>query len=170
MAERGYQGMSIPAVAEAAGVGKPTIYLRFASKFDLALAALASLPVVDHPPDTGSVRGDLVALLRDRQEATEHMGFGIVGAVLVEEGEHPELLEPFRSQLIRPLANSVSTVLQRGIERKEVRADADIEVVANLLNGSPLSKHLLGGPIPRDWAERVVDAVWASLKPERPAR
>ncbi len=169
MAERGYRGMSIPAVAEAAGVGKPTIYLRFPSKFDLALAALASLPVVERAPDTGSPRTDLIALLQARREATEQMGLGIVGTVLAEEVEHPELLERFRVQLIGPMANALRAVLHRGIEQGEVSADADVDVVVDLLNGSPVSQYLVGGPMPADWAERLVDAVWPSLEP-RPTR
>jgi AcrR family transcriptional regulator len=165
MAERGYRGMSIPAVAEAAGVSKPTIYLRFPSKFDLALAALASLPMVDHPPDTGSTRGDLVALLGEMQEVIERMGLGILGTVLAEEIEHPELIERLQSQLVRPRANSFGTVIQRGIARDEIRADADVEIAVNLLNGAYISQHLAGGQILEDWAERLVDLVLCSLEP-----
>jgi AcrR family transcriptional regulator len=165
MAERGYRGMSIPAVAEAAGVSKPTIYLRFASKFDLALAALASLPMVDHPPETGSTRGDLVALLREMQEVIERMGLGILGTVLAEEVEHPELIERLQSQLVRPRADSFGIVIQRGIERGEIRADADVEIAVNLLNGAYISQHLAGGPIVEDWAERLVDLVQIALAP-----
>jgi AcrR family transcriptional regulator len=167
MAERGYRGMSIPAVAEAAGVSKPTIYLRFPSKFDLALAALASLPLGDHAPDTGSTRGDLVALLREMQEVIERMGLGILGTVLAEEVEHPELLERLRNQLVRPRARSYGIIIERGIERGEVRADADIEVTVNLLNGAYITQHLAGGPILEDWAERLVDLVQGALEPGR---
>jgi AcrR family transcriptional regulator len=165
MAERGYRGMTIPAVAEAAGVGKPTIYLRFPSKFELAMAALATLPVVEGPRDTGSTRTDLLALLQERQDAIERLGFSIVGAVLVEEVGHPELLERFQDQLFRPLANSIRVAIRRGIERGEVRADADVDAVVNLLNGAQLSQHLVGEPMPRDWAERAVDVLWASMEP-----
>jgi AcrR family transcriptional regulator len=165
MAERGYRGMSIPAVAEAAGVSKPTLYLRFPSKFDLALAALASLPLTDHAPDTGSTRGDLVALLRDTQEVIERVGLGILGAVFAEEVEHPELIEQFRGQLVRPRAQSYGTVIRRGIERGEIRGDVDVEIAVNLLNGAYVTQHLAGGPALDDWAERLVDLVQRSLQP-----
>jgi AcrR family transcriptional regulator len=164
MAERGYRGMSIPAVAEAAGVSKPTLYLRFPSKFDLALAALASLPIVDRAPDTGSTKGDLVALLREMQGVIEHTGLGILGTVLTEEVEHPELIERLRNQLVRPRARSYRTVIRRGIERGEIRDDVDVEIVVNLLNGAYITQHLAGGPILSDWAERLVDLVQRSLQ------
>ena len=164
MAERGYRGMTIPAVAEAAGVGKPTIYLRFPSKFELAMAALTTLPVVEGPPDTGSTRSDLLALLRERQEAIERVGLSILGAVLVEEVEHPELLERYQDQLLHPVANSIRVALQRGIERGQVRADADLDVLVNLLYGAQLSQYLIGEPTPPDWAERVLDVLWASIE------
>jgi AcrR family transcriptional regulator len=167
MAERGYRGMTIPAVAQVAGVSKPTIYLRFPSKFDLALAALASLPMVDRAPDTGSARGDLVALLREMQEVIERTGLGILGTVLAEEVEHPELLERLRSQLVRPRAQSFGAAIQRGIERGEVRADADLEIVVNLLNGAYVTQYLSGGPAVRNWAERLADVVCGALEPRR---
>ena len=170
MAERGYRGMTIPAVAEAAGVGKPTIYLRFPSKFELAMAALARLPVVEGPPDTGSTRRDLVALLQERQEVIERLGLSILGAVLVEEVEHPELLERYQDQLMRPLANGIHVTIQRGIERGEVRADADVDVLVNLLNGTHVSRYLVGEPMPGEWAERLVDVVWTSMEPRGDSR
>jgi AcrR family transcriptional regulator len=165
MAERGYRGMTIPAVATAAGVGQPTNYHRFPSKFELALAALTSLPMVEAPPDTGSTRRDLVALVQERQGVIERLGLTILGAVLVEAVEHPELLERYQDQLIRPLANWIRVAIQRGIERGEVSADADLDVLVNLLNGTQVSQYLIGQPMPRDWAERVVDVLWASMEP-----
>jgi predicted nucleotidyltransferase len=56
-------------------------------------------------------------------------------------------------------------VIQRGIERGEIRADIDVEIVVNLLNGAYVTQHLAGGPILEDWAERLVDLVQRSLQP-----
>ncbi|MGZ6812033.1 MAG: helix-turn-helix domain-containing protein, partial [Blastococcus sp.] len=61
LAERGYARMSIDAVAARAGVSKPTVYLRHATKADLATAAIASMRAASRPAPTGDVRADLIA-------------------------------------------------------------------------------------------------------------
>src|SRR5260221_10727285 len=64
-AEHGYAGMSVEAVAARAGVNKTTIYRRWPAKVDLLGAALVSLRDEDpEPPDTGSLRSDLLEVLR----------------------------------------------------------------------------------------------------------
>jgi predicted nucleotidyltransferase len=66
---------------------------------------------------------------------------------------------------VRPRADSFGIVIQRGIERGEIRPDADVEIAVNLLNGAYISQHLAGGPIVEDWAERLVDLVQIALAP-----
>src|SRR3954453_17821745 len=64
--ERGFDGMTVDDVAEAAGVGKATIYRRWASKEELANDALTELFDVEIPDaDTGSIEGDLQHVYRD---------------------------------------------------------------------------------------------------------
>lgn len=59
--DRGFDAMTIDAVAVRAHVGKATVYRRWASKEDLAAAAIQRLYGVGTPvPDTGSLHGDLV--------------------------------------------------------------------------------------------------------------
>ena len=63
--EKGYAGLTIDGVASAAGVSRPTIYRRWASKPELVIAALAHRTGVAIPvPNTGSVRRDLMAVQR----------------------------------------------------------------------------------------------------------
>ena len=70
LAERGLAGMSMEEVAARAGVGKATVYRRWPSRGALALDAFMSefrsqLPL----PDTGTLRGDLLAALRSWSRA-----------------------------------------------------------------------------------------------------
>ena len=62
--ERGFGRLTIAAVAESAGVGKGTIYLRWPDKQSLVVSALAEAwePIAE--PDTGNLRGDLLAITR----------------------------------------------------------------------------------------------------------
>src|SRR5215211_8569552 len=71
LADRGYARMSVDAVAARAGVSKPTVYLRHASKAELATAALAAYQQRALPRPTGDTRADLVALLRDLRRGVE---------------------------------------------------------------------------------------------------
>ena len=59
-------------------------------------------------------------------------------------------------------------VLQRGVERGEIRADADLEVAIHAMVGSILARHIMGVPESREIIEETVNAVWKSLadKPE----
>src|SRR3954467_10235261 len=66
LVEGRYFGMSMEEIAEAAGTTKPTIYLRYRTKTELALAALDAIPRERTPLVlAGNLRADLVALLRD---------------------------------------------------------------------------------------------------------
>lgn len=62
--EHGYAGLTMEAIADRAGVGKPTVYRRFANRDEvvLALNARASIPV--EPVDTGTLLGDIRAIVR----------------------------------------------------------------------------------------------------------
>jgi AcrR family transcriptional regulator len=65
LAERGLAGMSMEEVAARAGVGKATVYRRWRSRGALALDAfMAEFQALQPLPDTGTLRGDLLAALR----------------------------------------------------------------------------------------------------------
>jgi len=63
LVEQGMAGCTIAAVAQRAGVGKGTIYLRWPDRESLIVDALMERLIDLAPPDTGSVRGDLVEVL-----------------------------------------------------------------------------------------------------------
>src|SRR3954470_24416765 len=79
--EHGIQRMTVPGVAAAAGVAKTTVYRRYATPVDLALAAIERLNADAPDPDTGSTREDLVVLLSD---ARERIDPALTATVLVQ--------------------------------------------------------------------------------------
>ena len=165
LTEQGYAGMSVERVASEAGVGKTTIYRRYASKEELATAAVGALrDDLGPPPDTGSTRTDIVEMIVRAQGALERgPGFAMIGALLVEERRSPELFELFRERLIRPRRDEAVMVLQRGVERGEIRADADLEVAVHAMVGAIFMRHILGAPESRKRIEQTVDTVWSGL-------
>ena len=165
LTDRGYAGMSVERVAAEAGVGKTTIYRRYASKDELAAAAVGSLrDVWGPPPDTGSARADIVEMLVRNTEAFERgPGFQMIGALLVEERRNPELFELFRERIIRPRRDDAITILRRGVERGEIREDADLEVAVHAMAGAMFMRHILGALESRERIERTADTIWNGL-------
>lgn len=165
LTDRGYAGMSIERVAAEAGVGKTAIYRRFSSKAELTAAALGSLQGTWGPlPDTGSARDDIVEMLVQYQAAfARGPAFSMLGALLVEERHNPELFELFRERLMRPRKNDAMKLLQRGVSRGEIRADADLESAIHAMVGSILARHVLGVPESREQIEKTIATVWRGL-------
>lgn len=168
MARDGYARMSVDAVAAAAGVSKPTLYLRYPSKAALATAALAHAREVTAPATTGETRADLVALLRHFRTGVERpFGMAMVGTVLAEEHHTPELVAQFRKQLVEPRRRMLRSVLEDARERGELAADADLDTAVNALVGSFYAGYLAGARIPDDWPERAVELVLAGLRTDK---
>jgi hypothetical protein len=91
----------------------------------------------------------------------------MIGTLLVEERRTPGLLALFRRRIVRPRREGIRVLLEEGIRRGEIRADADLELVTNALVGSFYARYLAGGAVPRDWPRRAVEALWAGLSPDR---
>jgi AcrR family transcriptional regulator len=164
MARSGYAGMSIEEVAAEAGVSRPTIYLRFDGKAELATAALASYRHVGRPEETGDTHSDLVARLRHFRRGVERpFGMAMIGSVLAEEHATPELLSLFRERVVEPRREEISGVLEHARKRGELRDNADIEAAVNMLVGSYYAQYLAGDPSSEEWPEAVVRTVLEGL-------
>jgi AcrR family transcriptional regulator len=158
--DQGYARMSIAAVADAAGVGRPAIYRRYRDKSELVAAVIADKSARVPPVDTGSARGDLVAHL---EFARRRFAMALAGTLLVEERKHPELLRQFREGMLVPRRDQVAASLQRGKDRGDVRGDLDVDLAAHALMGSFVYHYLAVGRPGPGWSERVVDALWPAF-------
>lgn len=159
LARSGYARMSVDAVAREAGVTKPTLYLRYPSKAALATAALAAARDRSIPEERGDTRADLVAHLRHfRAGLGRPFGMAMLGTVLAEAHETPELLAEYRENLVRPRRRMIRAVLERAAARGELRPDADLDLAVNLLVGAYYAHYLTGAPFPEGWEERAVGA------------
>jgi AcrR family transcriptional regulator len=157
IAQRGYRGMTVGAVATMAGVSEPTVYLRYPTKYDLAVAAIARRPLLTTPPDTGDVTEDLVALVTDLVATASAIGLSIIGVVLAEEAEHPEFLAQWRATVGSAALRVAAEILERGRRRGQVRHDLDTELVSDLLVGAYLAHYTNVGPPDPGWPRQVVD-------------
>ena len=128
-------------VAARAGVGKATLYRRWSGKEDLLIAAFAAMKHPLPQPRGESVRDDLVALLTAIAADAEDPRYAQQYALLHGAGErYPRLVARYRERVIEPRRELVRTVLRRGIETGELRADIDVEVAMLLLTGAVLAR------------------------------
>jgi AcrR family transcriptional regulator len=162
LAEGGYAGMSINAIAAELGVSKPTIYLRWPSKMELALAAVTSLYVDQPVAETGDVRADLVAHLRGVKRVHDTVGIGLAGSMLAAERSNPSLIARFRERAVRPSRQRARRILQAGIRRGTIRSDTDVNAAVNMLVGSLYAVYLAGDERSFN-IESVVDTLLAGL-------
>jgi AcrR family transcriptional regulator len=157
---RGLGAVSMDAVAERAGVSKATIYRWWPSKEMLALDALldwaaASVPV----RDTGSLRGDVLALIRPWVREIRRRPFGPVIAAFVSEAQSDaKFADAYRTHFVEPRRDAMRAVFARAAERGEVAADVDVEVALDLIYGAVYHRLLHGHAELTDrFARDVVD-------------
>jgi AcrR family transcriptional regulator len=169
IAEYGVHGFRTDEVAAHAGVGKGAIYRRYASKDELVTAAVAGL--VNEQilvPDTGSTRGDLLALMREAVELYRGSLPGRLMPNLVSAmAQRPELARAVRDGFLARRRAALAEILRRGIERSDLRPDLDLELALDVFGG-PLFYRLLitGGPIDEPLAEGVTELILRGFAPD----
>lgn len=161
LAEHGYEKLAIEAVAARSGVNKTTLYRWWPSKDALLAAALreSGLFALD-VPDTGSLRGDLLAVATQihRLLTSEHTA-PVVTETLAAGPRRPELGEVSRSFFADRLAHE-EPIFDRAATRGELRSGVDPVVVMDLLAGAIWFRLLLrGGDSGPKFLEEAVDTV-----------
>jgi AcrR family transcriptional regulator len=151
--------MNLDAVAHLAGTTKTTLYTRYPSKAALATAALESMRRRTARELTGDTRTDLVnELTLFRRGALRPNGMSMLGAVLAEEHETPELLQLFRRHVALPRRENLRRILRAGVEAGDIDPRADLELGITMMVGSLYAAYVGGKRVRADWPERVVDA------------
>jgi AcrR family transcriptional regulator len=159
MGRVGYARMNLDSVAQLAGTTKTTLYTRYASKATLATAALASMRRRTPRDPTGDVRTDLIEeLTLFRAGALRPNGMSMLGAVLAEEHETPELLELFRKHVVWPRRANLRRILRAGVEAGQIRPQADLELAITMMVGSLYATYVTGRNVSSTWPENVADA------------
>ena len=165
---RGLGAVSMDAVAEQAGVSKATIYRWWPTKETLALDALYHEWAAARPAarETGSLRRDLLSLLRPSVRLVGKRPYGRVIAALVAEAQaDPAFAEQYRERFIEPRRAHARPILQRAIDRGELPSTTDIELALDLLYG-PLYHRLLHrhAPLTERFLSDLVDTVLVGLR------
>jgi AcrR family transcriptional regulator len=161
LSEEGFADLRLEHVAARAGVGKATIYRRWGSKEALAQELLAELagPHIA-VADSGDTRTELLAAVVNPMRAVTDTPFGpVIRALLSQIAVNPVLGDPFRATVVQARRREVARLIARGIERGDLRPDADVDLATELLVGPVYFRLMFGGELTLDFANRVVDNV-----------
>jgi AcrR family transcriptional regulator len=135
LGEVGYDKLTLDKVAARARAGKATLYRRWPSKAELVADAMASLDGGDPvAPDTGSLRGDLLAMSAERDgglldPARMPLLIGLMTAMYRD----PALSAALRGRVVDPRRSCLVTVIGRAKARGEVAAEVDADLVAGIV-------------------------------------
>ncbi|GAB4930012.1 TetR/AcrR family transcriptional regulator [Mycobacterium avium subsp. hominissuis] len=133
--EHGYDQLTVDAVAGAAHASKATVYRRWPSKAELVLAAfIEGVRQVAVPPNTGTLRGDLLALGETVCEQVGHHA-STIRAVMFEVSRHPALNDALQHQFLDQRRPLIEHVLHQAVDRGEISADAISDELWDLLPG-----------------------------------
>ena len=146
LAETGYDRLTLDGVAARVQASKATLYPRWVSKGALVTEAVALLtPSALTLPDTGSLRGDLLALADTRgffDAAGARLACGLATALYRE----PELHETVRRKLVEVGTAHLRDLLERAAARGRLRPDVDIELVCAVVPARALFRLVLDNP------------------------
>ncbi|MFD3802962.1 TetR/AcrR family transcriptional regulator [Streptomyces sp. NPDC058611] len=135
--EVGYAATSIGAVAARAGVGKDTVYRRWRGKPELVFEAVFTTTDDAPVPDTGTLTGDLTALLQGLvDEFHAPAAAAALPGLLADFAADPVLKARIRSDFLAPSKERLLIVFERAVTRGEITAGTPVDLVLDTLAGS----------------------------------
>lgn len=164
LAEVGYGGLTMDLVATRAGAGKATIYRRWASKEALILDAVAHMKRkqvdLDRLPDTGTLRGDLLALFKPESVAVSERKLNVMTGLASMLSDHQGLAEAVHAAIVEPWAAAHRMLMQRAIDRGEISALADIETAAQIIPSMAAYRSMIQRkPFEKEFLITLIDSV-----------
>jgi AcrR family transcriptional regulator len=160
--EVGYDALTMDAVAARTRSSKATLYRQWGGKAELVVKAVRhDKPGRTGDIDTGSLRGDLHALLAREDDCTMEQNSALMRGLAMALHQNPDLRQAFREQLIEPETAEFRRVLQRAVDRGETRPDCPaLDFLVHMMVGGFATRTLLEDQPPtRDFLISYIDAV-----------
>jgi AcrR family transcriptional regulator len=164
LAEVGYEGMTIDMVAARAKAGKATLYRRWTSKSDLVIDAVGCMKGrgldPDALPDTGTLRGDLLAMIKPHSIEESARKTRVMAGIASLIAREPEFARAAHDAIVEPRARANRVLLQRAVDRGEISPDVDLDTVALIAPAMTTYRMLmLREPADRDFLVALIDRV-----------
>lgn len=163
LTESGYRALTTAAVAARAGVSTATLYRRWPSKEVMVVdAAAAFAHELTTETDTGTLEGDLRALLRDKAASLTGREGGVLQTLIGEARHNTPLAEALTNVFVLPMRRRMEEITQRAAERGEIPPVEHADLLGDLVLGPMVSRFFLT-PLPPD----EVDAATAAETADR---
>lgn len=164
LALKGYAGLSVEEVALVAGVNKTTIYRRWPTRCDLVRAAMLSVAEeTEEFPDTGSLRNDLLMLVRSQGAFARSPRGNSLARVRLAQTAEPDLA-PILKETSMPSLKHAQRVIERAVARGELRPGADATFLHDTLLGAVYQRVLFTNQLLDDtFNNKLVDLVLGGL-------
>jgi len=164
LAETGYEGMTIDMVAARAKAGKATLYRRWASKNELVIDAVACMKSasldLNALPDTGTLRGDLIAMIKPHSIQDSERKLQIMAGLTSMLAKAPELASAANEAIVEPRASANRFLMRRAMERGEISSDIDVDALALISPSMAAYRTLiLRKPVDREFLISMIDNV-----------
>lgn len=160
LADAGYDRLTMDAVATEAKASKATLYRRWSSKPELVVDAVCSQKQHPPTPDTGTLRGDLLAAHCGMGGLGDPRATAVQAAVVTAMARDEEFAATYRREFLGPKQAASRTIFARARDRGEIRADLDLDLIAPALPGIVLHRvFLLGDEATPELVARVIDQI-----------
>lgn len=162
LAELGYDRLTMDAVATAAKASKATLYRRWSTKAELVVDAISRAKGCPVPEDvdTGSLRGDLISVSCGVGGFTEEMPMSVMAGLLTALHRDDDLKTAFQERFLAPRLAVTDEVYRRAVERGEIAADVDVELLSMTLPALIVHQAFVLGIQPTDdLILRIIDHV-----------
>lgn len=164
VSEHGYDRASMDDVAARAGVGKAAIYRRWASKEAVVADAIAywrrQLGSV-RPPNTGTLRGDVEAVIAavPDYDANDKNMLNVVVGVATAASRNPLLAAALEDVVLSQSRRMLQVVLDQAVARGEISGGRDLSLLPDAVLGLNIIRVMAGRPVDRVYVRRVLEDV-----------
>ncbi|MYV41764.1 TetR family transcriptional regulator [Streptomyces sp. SID1328] len=160
--EVGYDALTMDAVAARTRSSKATLYRQWGGKAELVARAIRhSKPGRISDVDTGSLRGDFLALVHREDDCAMEQNTALMRGLAMATHTNPDLLQAFREQVIEPEITELRRMLSRAVDRGEVApANPALPFVVHMMIGAFATRALIDErPPTQDFLSSYIDAV-----------
>jgi AcrR family transcriptional regulator len=144
VSERGIEGTSMDAIAEASGVSKATIYKHWKDKDALLLEMMAEMAGLRSRPsfNSGNTRADVLAVLAYQPEENAELKERIMPQWIAYSARNPSFGRAWRHMVMEPPRQELRRILKLGIDRGELSSKLNVELSLALLLGPIVYWHV----------------------------
>jgi AcrR family transcriptional regulator len=164
--ETGFGAITVEKIAERAKVSKATIYKWWPNKAAVVMdsflsAAMSRLPV----PDTGSVLNDIIIQVSNLANFLISREGQVINELIAEGQSDAKLAEEYRTRYFNPRRLDSRRILERGVQRGELKKDLDIELCIDLIYGAVFYRLLITGEqLDQAFIESLIRYAFEGLK------